>query len=326
MALKDLLAGIPICSDPVARNELAKAYLLSYSSEGIFETCQRKFCFNRWKVPTDPSDKIHFAVGKAFHLVNEWTRHGEHCEHTLEAIRPLICKAMAEESITAEIVEYPRQAAMLLQYWKLHKASGLTCAALEMKIGDEWETGFIDAVMQNNVGHWWIVDLKTAARFDDSMPPRLGKDPQLLKYASYKEDVAEKCGLNVDDFQGCLYRVTTKTKIAVKVHEAGPEGSWESYVARAGVSTYEVAVVLKESDIIEQEEISAQNVRAARSLLAHGIPKANYRKCYDYFSPCEYFSKCFGKTFAELKEEVVVFTAENQICRNVIVEDISVLD
>jgi hypothetical protein len=40
------------------------------------------------------------------------------------------------------------------------------------------------------------------------------------------------------------------------------------------------------------------------------VPRKNLSNCFNYFSPCPYFSNCHGKTFTENSSKVKVTTIE----------------
>ena len=116
---------------------------------------------------------------------------------------------------------------MVRKYSELHKKSSLTVIGCEDEVGDDYTIGFIDAIMVDSAGYYYITDLKTAGRFDNNLLARLKRDSQLNLYSYFRNQIEEKYGLDPKKFAGILYRVTQKVSRVKKASE-----SLEDYVNR----------------------------------------------------------------------------------------------
>jgi hypothetical protein len=253
-------------------------------------TCQQKY--HHAKVALTPKDSDYeeseaLGLGKAFHQVLEKTHHNTYNE-------TLIREALEEHKVGYE--ELALLTAMLENYTQYHKRSGLVVVKCELPLETPVFRGFIDALAQGPNG-WWIVDLKTAARFDEALLPRLPKDMQLNLYAYFAEEIARALDLK-GPFLGARYRVVVKSKaksmkglqdgckvydVEVPAHLMDPKHAW--------------------SQFLESHQTASE--------LANGVaPKKNYNACFDYFRPCEYFSQCHGDEFTKNKNKCKVHTLE----------------
>jgi ATP-dependent exoDNAse (exonuclease V) beta subunit len=187
---------------------------LSYSSAQLVVNCeQRYYHYKIAKTPNDPDyveDYEAFNIGLAFHRVLEKNKH---TKNDLKTLIPLACQ---EFKIPDKV---PLIHAMILKYLELHYKTGLTCISTEFQIIDEIFIGFVDALMLEKK-KWWIVDLKTAARQDEFLLPKLVLDTQLNLYAGYAAKIAELFNLKLKDFAGARYRTTTKTSISRRKGES----------------------------------------------------------------------------------------------------------
>lgn len=258
--------------------------------------CQQKY--HHYKVAGTPKDADYeeseaLGLGKAFHQVLEKTLHTDYNE-------ALIMEAMADHEVDEE--DHMLLTVMLKKYCEYHNKSGLRVIKCELGLSTPLYTGFIDAIAQGETG-WWIIDLKTASRFDETLLPRLPLDMQLNLYAYFAEEIQhalKDAPYNLKGpFLGCRYRQVTKSKagtmsglekgitvrdIEIPVHLMNPQLAWETFL-----ESHQVAIELH-----------------------NGVaPRKNYSACFDFFRPCEYFSQCHGDLFSKSKDKVKVHTLES---------------
>jgi hypothetical protein len=188
--------------------------------------------------------------------------------------------------------------AMCLKYWELHSKQGLTIICCEMEIGDINVIGYIDAVMSDENGFWYIVDLKTAGRLNSSLLSRLSRDVQLNLYSYYASQVAAVYGLDLSMFAGTRYRVTTKCTIKKQARETAHAFRERCY---GKIESYDIFI--PEKDLIAEEtHASILKLRDESMKLLekreHEVPQ-NMSYCENYFKPCEWWSLCYGNTFTD---------------------------
>jgi hypothetical protein len=271
---------------------------LSYSSSTLLANCSMKYWhYKVARTPRDidaPQESKAFDVGKAFHWVLEMTKHtDEKLEWYLDrAVTSFECedsKAMIH--------------AMLLKYLKMQSKSGLTIHRVETEISNKLFYGVVDALMVDELGNWWIVDLKTAARLSEITMAGLGSDVQLSLYSSFYVKIAEVYGLDANKFMGARYRVTTKSTLKQKASE-----NYKAFVLRmyGGIKSCDIAIPkdrMKPMDMyLRHKRLHAlsQRLRSEKSK-----PERNFSYCNSFFKPCEYWSQCHGKTITDCKEEFV---------------------
>ena len=166
---------------------------LSHSSSGVLLGCERRYWHKVNETSYDPDyddDRKALRIGKGFHLVLE------HCNHKRKAFNGKIFSAAMREEGIDDPQERGLIIAMCLSYFKLHERSGLKVEVCEIEVGDTHVIGYVDAVMSDPNGCWWIVDLKTAARLSQDLLSRLARDPQLNLYSYYLGDIARELGLD----------------------------------------------------------------------------------------------------------------------------------
>jgi hypothetical protein len=273
----------------------------SYSADGVRKTCEAKYCYKYIlgieKDADASDDAAAFKFGKAFHEVCEHTNH----EKRLYT-QQMLTKALFDNNVDAE--EAPKVYACLMNYFTLHTASRLSCIGIELEISNDWYVGYIDAIMADANGNWWIVDLKTSGLVVEQLFARLHRDTQLNMYAHFAAMVAEKLKIPLEKFAGCRYRVVTKPRTVPK-----PGEGYEAYASRANVETYDIEVPY---ELLSTEE--AYNDIYEGSLLAKQITLANCKKnrskCLDWNRPCEYWSQCHGKTYSACLAAAKVFNTK----------------
>ena len=263
---------------------------LSYSSMTTLQSCEQKYAhYKVLNTPKDPdyveSDAL--GLGKAFHQVLEKTLHTSYNDQ-------LIIAAMVEHNVDQD--EKDLLTIMLDKYVKFRKASGIKVVKCELAISTSEYTGYIDGIAVRG-NEWFILDLKTAGRHDESILSRLPLDPQLNLYAHFAEDmVIAVPELEGKRFAGCLYSQTLKSK-------AGTMKGLE-----AGVKVIEmfIPVEVMNPDMIWSLFNEVHN--RATELHAGEAPRKSLASCMAYFSPCQYFSQCHKGTFTDNKKKVTVST------------------
>jgi len=263
----------------------------------LVQSCEQRYFYHKVaKVPHDADyeDSDALGIGKAFHGYLEDNGHGQF--HTPAKFSAEI-QAKCEEFNVPE--EAPLVAAMALSYMKMHKASGLSVVVCEQKLESPIFVGFIDVILKDNFGGWWIGDLKTAARFDQSQKvATLPKDQQLNLYAHFAMLMAPHLGLDPELFLGCRYRVTTKTKSGIKEGETLAEFA-RRMVEKGSVESYDVIIPVQIM-AIEQTWKRFELIQNRAAQITNGeAPVQNLESCFSYFKPCPYFSQCHGKCYSE---------------------------
>lgn len=263
---------------------------LSPSSLSMFLSCNRKY-FHK-KIAKDlpdadaDLDTRPFMVGKAFHQVLE------DCKHELSGIKLAqimeTCGGFGLDEDESIMV-----GAMLSKYKIIHEAAGLKAVACEIELKTEYFHGFIDVILQG-AGGWWVADMKTAASYNPAILPSLPSNMQLNLYAAHAAIVSSTYDLNLKEFKGCRYRLTTKSKLIRKATEAVPQ-----YFARVAQAVKSFDFVIP-ADILKTESVLDIHADAfkhiAKKKKAAQYPK-NLGNCMNYNKPCEYFSKCHGFNF-----------------------------
>jgi len=265
---------------------------LSYSSMKTLQSCESKY--HHYKIANTKHDPDYeesdaLGLGKAFHAVLERTLHQDYNDQ-------LIVEAMVEFNVDPS--EKELLTVMLKKYVEFRKKSGIKVLKCELPIATSEYTGFIDYIaVQGN--KWYIGDLKTAGRHDENILSQLPLDPQLNLYAHFAEDLYIAVpSLVGKQFAGCLYSQIIKSKAQT------------SSGLDKGVKVIETVVPVESMnpDLIW----SLFNEVHDRALELHRgeAPRKNLSACFNYFSPCQYFSQCHGKTFTENKTKVKVTTIE----------------
>lgn len=268
---------------------------LSYSSSTLFQGCKRKFYYKKKDYDMDSDsnqDTTALRVGSAFHQIQE------DCLHSKDRFGPHIAsKAWADQQIE-EVSQQQMILAMCQKYWELHEKQKLSIICCEIEIGDEDVIGYVDAVMSDENGNWYIVDLKTAGRLNSSLLSRLSRDVQLNLYSYYAAQIAKIHDLDLDKFAGTRYRVTTKCTIKKQAKETPKEFRNRCY---GKIESYDIFIPAK--DLIPEE--THKNILKLRgesmSLLRMPMDEVpqNMSYCENYFKPCEWWSKCYGHNFTD---------------------------
>jgi hypothetical protein len=265
---------------------------LSYSSMKLLQSCEQKY--HHYKIlgtANDPdyeeSDAL--GLGKAFHEVLEKTLHQDYNEI-------LILQAMEEHKV--DPTDKDLLTVMLKKYVDFRKASGIKVIKCEIPITTNSYTGFIDYVAVKG-NKWYIGDLKTTGRHDENILSQLPLDPQLNLYAHFAEDLYIAVpSLANKQFAGCLYTQTVKSKAQ----------TYSGLEKGVKVIEMEVPIETMNPDLIWS--LFNEVFDRAYELHKGEAPRKNLSSCFNYYSPCQYFSHCHGKTFTENKAKVKVNTIE----------------
>lgn len=274
---------------------------LSHSSANLLRSCERRYWHYKVnKTVEDPDynrDLQSFAVGKVFHQVLE-----DHMHKKPEKIVHVIEAACADNGCDPESI--PMVHAMLLRYYEEHKKAGLSVVKCEYQIDAEEVVGYVDVIMKEEDGSWWIVDLKTYKSMSFVKPANLTRDYQLNLYAAYKEEMAEEFGLDIDKYKGCVLRVVTKPALKQKASE-----TYIEYVSRMKKSAKFFDIKIPHRLMHPQEIYETHLELHEKSMEMRKWDKkgsCNYNSCFSYFSPCPYYSQCHDDTFTSLQKELQI--------------------
>lgn len=335
--------------------ESESSFRLSYSNISMAKTCLRKF-FMKYMLHLEPDleeDQTKFFFGTVFHQYLENGMHlpelgGETSlvtprkkrglqplgqtplyvsEEKLEAAW-LMCLEDSKPSVKAwhpskhTLIKHQVGAA-LQTFFIRHLKSNLTCIACEVEIAFLNFIAYIDVVYVDTNGYWWIGDLKTAASVKpQELTAQLSKNLQLSIYATFKQDVARILSLDLAKFAGVRYLSTTKTK-------AEEIKSFESFCIKNVSESYDFVVPAHLlSDSIETLNYHLGIVEQLEELKGQGYTecqiKANYSACFDFFSPCPWWSRCYGHKFGT-DTRIKVFTTSSRVYGDEVIEEESLL-
>lgn len=281
-------------------NEIVDNFRLSYSSTQKVMTCERQYFLEKVeKAPRDTDceeDSLAFRWGKMFHSTLE------NCKHSRQQFTMKILQDAAREQSLDQKDVFAVYAAVL-SYFELHERSKLNMVACEVEIGGADIIGYVDVILADAQGNWWIVDLKTSAQIMPAMFPRLANDPQLNLYAVYKDDIAKLLGLNPDRFAGVRYRVVGKTRAVMK-----PTDTIESYAHRNMPKCYDIEVLARDMVIDSVKQVYADMLERVKKIRSGEVkPLPNYSKCFEWNRACIFWSRCYGKTYTECANSCAVF-------------------
>lgn len=255
-------------------------------------SCQQKYYYNKvLEVSKDPDydEGENMIFGKAFHKVLENTKHESYSDK-------LIIAAMEEFKV--DRFSRPLMTAMLDNYVKLHKASGLKVVSCEFKIETPEYLGYIDFIAQGENG-WWIGDNKTAGKYDEDIVKKLATDEQVNLYCHFADFIGR--GLNMKGpFLGFRYRQSIKSKAGT------PAG------LAKGTPTYDFEIPASVLDPKKAWAAHLERHGIAVELKYEGVaPKRNMNACFDYFRPCEHWGKCHPQLYTEPTPKIVIHTIES---------------
>ena len=275
---------------------------LSYSAADKILSCEQKWVYEKvLKLEIDPdatNDTVPFRFGKAFHSIHEW------CEHELAYYQDrqdeYLRKALAEQGL-----EYAEHAchihSAVVSSLTLWQKTGLRVVKSEIQIQDEKFIGYVDFVaVCPTSGAWWIGDLKTTG-LTENISVRLLRDPQLSLYVACREQIAKMLGLDVNLFQGALYRETIKPKVVLKendkrIKNARMKPETPAEFVRRAMAESQIYVIPFRDMATDQLKVHEVLHTRAEALKAGAMPIRNYKSCLNYKRRCEYWSRCYGRT------------------------------
>lgn len=283
---------------------------MSYSSASQVLGCPRRYFYRKIKKydqDADAPDDLHFRFGKAYHHALEKCLHTPTQHHVSHVEEGCALNGLGKPEVI-------KISSMLISYFQLHLKSGLHCVGVELKVENDKLQGYIDAVMKDANGYWWIVDLKTSSRVKvEDLVKKLADDFQLNLYAAFADQVAEKFGLDPAKFMGCRYRTCQKPDLVVRDIDTA-----DSYHKRNPQMCVDIEVpvsAMNPADAVKQAEIAyALSLDLAQRDEAD-VPK-NTKDCMAYFKPCEYWSRCYGAPYTQRKHGgVQAWTSLNMVDR-----------
>ena len=287
-----------------------KKIVMNNSMSNLLDVCEKRFFFKYLlNKPTD-SDYIkptYFLFGSCFHEILDKTLHNG------DLFTTQILNEITEKHGLDPVYEKAKMVSCLLEYYKMHKLSGLKTIKTEYYF--EFDSkGTLDAIMEDTDGGWWIIDTKTAKSLSDSRSILLFKDQQLNLYAHHAEDIKlrlkEKEGIELGEFKGIKYREITKAQERKKkVAE-----TFEQFYQRLSPSTYREHTLTL--DILNTKK-AKQNVlnktervqNMIDKYLANGenidILTENTQNCINFITKdvCPFFSQCHGVQYSASKPE-----------------------
>lgn len=277
---------------------------LSYSSANLLKSCSQRYYYYKvvaQDLDADFEDSTKaFDIGKAFHYILETNNHEDKNVGKLTVLAKATYDLEEDEALMVK--------GMVLKYLKLHLSSGLKAIKCELGLSIPEFIGYIDALMEDKEGLWWIVDLKTAARINPDTGVRLHRDTQLNLYAKFVPQICEILKLDSKKFGGIRYRVTTKSKAKRKATELAKD-----FVIRMAntVKSFDYVIPAK---LLDPDAFYADHMDLyKKSIALHEgtqIPVKNFAACFNYFRPCPYWSKCHGNLFSNEVEEIECLTLD----------------
>jgi hypothetical protein len=283
----------------------------SHSSVGLFKGCQRRYFHYKvakTKIDSDASnDTRALRIGSCTHKILEDSNH-----EGSNITKAIMEEAFREEKFPAGDQDRIMIMVMVEKYLQLHKKSQLSIIVCEIEIGDDDVIGYVDAVMGQSDGGWWIVDLKTAARLGAQLLSSLHKDPQLNLYSSYAPQIAEKLGLDLDKFMGIRYRVMTKSVLKKKNLETS--AAFRLRLLEK-IESYDIAIPVEDMDPEATKADTMRTLDQMRGLLRmkeSDVPQ-NFGNCFNYFRPCQWWSHCYKKPFTEAAKTYIASDSKNML-------------
>lgn len=280
-------------------------FKLSYSAHTKCIECEQKYVYSYiMKLPIDPDandDTLPFRFGKGVHGILE------KCEYEmgyfLDKAQEYLDAAIEEHQLDQHFVQC-QLASCVMSALTLWQQTGLRVIKCELEIGDEHTIGYVDLIaICPNTRKWYIGDKKTTSMLTN-ISARLPRDPQLSLYVKFIKQIADACGLNVEDFVGCLYFETIKPKLAML------KTGKESPMAYAKRCPAETQIYFIPYSRMSEDPVAVHSYIYNRilELKAGKIPLRNYKNCLAYSRRCEYWSRCYGEFGSRLAEEMAANT------------------
>jgi len=282
----------------------------SYSASQMLQSCERKY-FLKYvlDMPKDSDveeDANALIWGKAYHWALETAQHARD-NYRAESLLTH-CKEQGLEQ-----ADFFRIAASVNAYFNLREKSYLHCIACEIEIGDENFVGYIDLILGDASGFWWITDMKTSSIISDNTFSKLTEDSQLNTYANFAQQVATKLGLKIENFAGVRYNVVSKTRTTPK-----PGETIAAFIGRTNVECHEAVIPVAALKPVETYEKILRLKKRSDEMKVHmDITKTeqNRGNCLQWSRMCEWASQCSfsGMTATESLQNIKVFTGTSMI-------------
>lgn len=273
---------------------------LSPSSLSLFLSCQRKYWHKKiGDTPIDPDteeDTEALKVGKAFHKVLE------ECMHELAGVSyQKVFSTVADHELVADEFA-PMIFAMLGKYKAMHEKSGLKAIACEIEVRTETFLGYVDVVLVDKEGGFWLGDNKTSAAYYSNIAASLPRNPQLNLYAGHASQIATLLGLDINNFRGCRYMVTTKSKLIRKKTE-----ELEDYLKRLSnsVKSVDFVIPIERMAPLDFRRTHLEALDFIRSERRETRYSQNFGNCNQYFRSCAFFSRCHGACHSQIHLESI---------------------
>jgi hypothetical protein len=275
---------------------------LSPSSFALYMGCQRKYYHKKvakTEIDSDASEDMEaFQVGKAFHKLLEDTK------HTLSGLTVGQIRLTTASFGLDDNTHAPLLFAMLRRYKECHEKAGLKAIAFEVPVETPDFFGIVDVILRDAQGGWWIGDMKTSASFSPMLVPTLPRHPQLNLYAAHDYLIAQNLEIKIENYKGCRYRLTTKSKLIRKKEETFKDYSDRIYKA---VKSFDFLIPkdLMKPGVIEAAHWSARyEIDKVGDEIKRYTP--NYGNCTMYHRPCEFWSQCHGSRYSDMQNLEVV--------------------
>jgi len=280
--------------------------VLSCSSAGMLQTCERKFVHRYILKTRDDPDWItpgYFKFGRAFHEVLDVFN------HDYRKFDRQIFLDICKKKHLLSTDDAAKLAACLRSYFATFPPTRFEIIGKEVKFKSKLLMGVIDLVLREVEGErWWLADTKTTGiKFEprEIVKAKLVNDPQIGVYTAFATEIAGYCGANPEHFQGFLYRQIEKPRIRMK-----PDETFDDFNRRCGEppareiridrdeikhhEAYDNFLKLSERVWALQQRIEEEN--------SIDCSTQNMKSCVEFGTPCQYFSRCYGKTDAQSKE------------------------
>jgi hypothetical protein len=278
-----------------------KPFVASQSAMRVLTDCERKFQ-HAYVLHTvrdvDYVEPTYFRFGSALHALAERTR------HDFAALTPEMVEGACMEYRLDWEKDGAKLVAMLREYSERHMASvvsqGIEILALELELVTRDWVMYIDAVLRNSLGMWWMADLKSASEFDPVVENKMRHDAQVNLYMAHAHLVAEKLGLDMAKFVGFEYREIMKPKERLKKSETRAE------LIERMVPPIRFTLLSSqyEGTNLVVEQMGRQLERARAMFTSSDGITENRSLCHAKGTTCPYYSRCNGgKTYTQLKEE-----------------------
>lgn len=285
---------------------------LSYSSFSTYMTCARKYYLAKVKkAPIDDDsveDTLALRYGKAFHKLLEDSN------HDISRVRGSDIKKVCEEFELEFDTVGPQLVGQLRNYRRIREQHNLSVIKCEVQILTPVFRGFIDVVLKDEDGGWWIGDIKTASSFSQHLLSKLRTDWQLNLYSYHIKEIAAALSLDHLEFKGCRYLLNLKSKL-----KRGANESFADFAGRCADSqaAYDIAVGVDELvpdtiyNIFSMIKVEIDFLhKAKKSDVAERRAVPNFLSCANYFKACEYWSNCHGGKFTELRGRTYLSSKE----------------